>query len=173
MDRLAFDVVTLPPLRERREDIIPMAEHFAVKMCGELELKLFSGFGGKARQQLLDHSWPGNVRELKNVVERAVYTLAGNDEPISSIDFDPFTSPWRPLSRSRADAEPGTRALPDSPYNFKDHLQLLEIEHLQSALKHCRFNQKKTAEFLGMTYHQLRGYLRKYGLTDAGNDEDS
>jgi psp operon transcriptional activator len=69
-------------------------------------------------------------------------------------------------------SEPEPRGLPDSPYNFKDHMQLLEIEHLQSALKRCRFNQKKTAEFLGMTYHQLRGYLRKYSLTE-GEAEDA
>ncbi|MGH6819562.1 MAG: helix-turn-helix domain-containing protein, partial [Methylocella sp.] len=74
-------------------------------------------------------------------------------------------------SRADAEAQPKSRGLPDGPFNFKDHLQVLEIELLQSALKECRFNQKKTAEFLGMTYHQLRGYLRKYGLTDAGNEE--
>ncbi len=58
-------------------------------------------------------------------------------------------------------------AMPTSPYDFKEHVQNTEIELLKAALKRCRFNQKKTAEFLGMTYHQLRGYLRKYELTDA------
>lgn len=171
LDRLAFDVVTLPPLRERREDIMPMAEHFAVKMCGELGLKLFAGFGHKAREQLMDYGWPGNVRELKNVVERAVYASADREETVNSIGFDPFDSPWRPRSRSGVETIEASRSLPESPYSFKDHLQQLEIDHLQSALKHCRFNQKKTAEFLGMTYHQLRGYLRKYGLTDGESDE--
>ena len=56
--------------------------------------------------------------------------------------------------------------LPTSAYDFKAYIQQHEIELLQSALEQCRFNQKKTAEFLGMTYHQLRGYLRKYELTD-------
>ncbi|HLF30292.1 MAG TPA: phage shock protein operon transcriptional activator [Xanthomonadales bacterium] len=173
LDRLAFDVITLPPLRERRDDILPMAEHFAVKMCGELGRQLFPGFGSKAREQLLDYPWPGNVRELKNVIERAVYTSAGVDEPIGAIVFDPFHSPWRPQPRSIDGAEQKVHALPDGPYNFKDHLQQLEIEHLQSALKQCRYNQKKTAEFLGMTYHQLRGYLRKYELTDGDNEDEA
>ena len=58
----------------------------------------------------------------------------------------------------------------EKAYDFKEHMQAQEIALLQSALEHCRFNQKKTAEFLGMTYHQLRGYLRKYELTDSTGD---
>ena len=95
LDRLAFDVITLPPLRERREDILPLAQHFAVKMAGELGMQLFQGFSEEARAMLLDYHWPGNVRELKNVVERAVYTSMGNEHPIDNINFDPFASPWR------------------------------------------------------------------------------
>lgn len=167
LDRLAFDVITLPPLRERPEDILPLASFFAVKMSGELGLELFAGFSESARKLLMDYAWPGNVRELKNVVERAVYTSLGNDEPITEINFNPFDSPWRPGGLpAEATADPGNNT-PTEPYNFKDHVQDMEIELLQAALRRCRFNQKKTAEFLGMTYHQLRGYLRKYELTDA------
>ena len=166
LDRLAFDVITLPPLRERTEDILPLATHFAVKMSSELGLELFQGFSEPARDLLMDYDWPGNVRELKNVVERAVYTALGNDEPISKIIFDPFESPWRPgEEQTKSAAAPGESA-PTEAYDFKEHIQNTEIELLQAALKRCRFNQKKTAEFLGMTYHQLRGYLRKYELTD-------
>lgn len=172
LDRLAFDVITLPPLRERRDDIMPMAEYFAVKMCGELGLALFSGFSPQAREQLLDYPWPGNVRELKNVIERAVYALANKDEPIGSINFDPFHSPWRPQNLEGESGTDEPTRLPKSPYDFKEHLQQQEIELLQSALKQCRYNQKKTAEFLGMSYHQLRGYLRKYELTEGENSAD-
>ncbi len=167
LDRLAFDVITLPPLRERREDILPLASHFAVKMSGELKLELFAGFSESARDLLLDYAWPGNVRELKNVVERAVYTSLGDDEPISDINFDPFDSPWRPGGAVDADPAGAMGSAPTEAYDFKDYVQNMEIELLQAALKRCRFNQKKTAEFLGMTYHQLRGYLRKYELTDT------
>ena len=166
LDRLAFDVITLPPLRERTEDILPLAAHFAVKMSGELGLKLFQGFSEPARDLLMDYDWPGNVRELKNVVERAVYTALGNDEPISEIIFDPFESPWRPGEEQTKSAVDSGESTPTQAYDFKEHIQNTEIELLQAALKRCRFNQKKTAEFLGMTYHQLRGYLRKYELTD-------
>jgi len=167
LDRLAFDVITLPPLRDRRDDILPMAEHFAVKMCGELGLELFAGFSSEARDQLLEYDWPGNVRELKNVTERAVYALAGKDEPVRSIIFDPFQSPWRPQSPAKETKAADAGRLPQAPYDFKEYLQQYEIELLRSALKQCRYNQKKTAEFLGMTYHQLRGYLRKYELTEG------
>ncbi len=166
LDRLAFDVITLPPLRERREDLLPLAEHFAVKMSSELGLDLFQGFSDSTCEQMMDYSWPGNVRELKNVVERAVYTSLGNDEPISGVVFDPFASPWRPGGPKQADPQQMAPALPSENYNFKEHIQQHEIELLQSALEQCRFNQKKTADFLAVTYHQLRGYLRKYELTD-------
>ena len=166
LDRLAFDVITLPPLRERREDILPLAQHFAVKMAGELGMELFQGFSEDARATLLDYHWPGNVRELKNVVERAVYTAMGNEDPIDTVNFDPFASPWRP-----GEAKPATPAasnpLPSEAYDFKEHIQDREIELLTSALEQCRYNQKKTADFLGLTYHQLRGYLRKYELTET------
>ncbi|MFC1695877.1 sigma 54-interacting transcriptional regulator, partial [Pseudomonadota bacterium] len=170
LDRLAFDVITLPPLRERQEDILPLAAHFAVKMSGELGLELFNGFSEPARDQLMDYAWPGNVRELKNVVERAVYSSLGDDEPISEINFDPFDSPWRPGSDSAETAASAGHPAPAEAYDFKEHVQNMEIELLQDALKRCRFNQKKTAEFLGMTYHQLRGYLRKYELTESEED---
>jgi psp operon transcriptional activator len=167
LDRLAFDVITLPPLRDRREDIMPLAEHFAVKMSGELGLELFHGFSDGARRELMAYAWPGNVRELKNVVERAVYANLGEDEPVSEIVFDPFDSPWRPGADERDEASSGGSAAPTEPYDFKEHIQSFEVDLLQSALEQCRFNQKKTAEFLGMTYHQLRGYLRKYELTEG------
>jgi len=166
LDRLAFDVITLPPLRERREDILPLAAHFAVKMSGELGLDLFQGFSETARDELMEYYWPGNVRELKNVVERAVYSSLGDEDAISGINFDPFDSPWRPGGQSQGELPPAGASLPGAAYDFKEHIQNHEIDLISSALELCRFNQKKTAQFLGMTYHQLRGYLRKYELTD-------
>jgi len=165
LDRLAFDVITLPPLRERPGDIMTLAEHFAVKMAGELGRDLFNGFGETARNALIGYDWPGNVRELKNVVERAVYVCHEDDQPISDIVFDPFESPWRPGSKHVMEKSDNPD-LPSEPYDLKQCIQDEEVRRIKSALELCRFNQKKTAEFLGMTYHQLRGYLRKYELTE-------
>ena len=97
LDRLAFDVITLPPLRERPGDILMLAEHFAIGMSAELGREAFAGFAPQAREALRQYSWPGNVRELKNVVERCVYR-AEADEPVQAIVFDPFDSPYRPSS---------------------------------------------------------------------------
>jgi psp operon transcriptional activator len=166
LDRLAFDVITLPPLRERPGDIMTLAEHFAVKMSGELGKDVFNGFSEGARKQLTSYAWPGNVRELKNVVERAVYTCQDDSKPIDEIVFDPFQSPFRPGSRS-ADPESRPPEFPQAPYDFKQNMQDEEKRRISHAMELCRFNQKKTAEFLGMTYHQLRGYLRKYELTEG------
>lgn len=165
LDRLAFDVITLPPLRERPGDIMTLATHFAVKMAGELGEDVFNDFSDQAQEALMGYSWPGNVRELKNVVERAVYACQDLDQPIVDIVFDPFDSPWRPGVRS--ETKPSQPAeLPKDPYDFKQCIQDEEIKRIKDAMERCRFNQKKTAEFLGMTYHQLRGYLRKYELTE-------
>ncbi len=166
LDRLAFDVITLPPLRERPGDIMTLAAHFAVKMAGELGKDVFNGFSDQAKKALMTYRWPGNVRELKNVVERAVYACQDHDQAIVDIVFDPFDSPWRPGVQSKAKhAEPAE--LPTESYDFKQCMQDEEIKRIKDAMERCRFNQKKTAEFLGMTYHQLRGYLRKYELTDS------
>ena len=169
LDRLAFDVVTLPPLRVRIEDIQLLAEHFATKMASELGREYFPGFSRSAREALMQYAWPGNIRELKNVVERAVYRCEDVDAEISQIDFDPFASPWRPMD-DKADKAAGkpatTSSLPTEPFNFKEHIQQTEIDLIEAALKHNKYKQKQTAEYLGMTYHQLRGYLRKYDISD-------
>ncbi|NMS31397.1 sigma 54-interacting transcriptional regulator, partial [Vibrio parahaemolyticus] len=81
LDRLAFDVIMLQPLRERKEDILSLAEHYAMKMCRELQLEYFVGFTPKAQQSLIEYEWPGNVRELKNVIERAIYQHGLNAHP--------------------------------------------------------------------------------------------
>jgi psp operon transcriptional activator len=175
LDRLAFDVITLPPLRERAEDIMVLAEHYAVGMVKELGGEFFAGFSEKVEQELVEYQWPGNIRELKNVVERAVYQ--NGDGHITDLVFNPFDSPYRPSVRGAAQkssdsAEPesstSTSAVPDlskqTSFDFKNEVQEFEINLLKQAMEQCQFNQKKAAEFLNLSYHQLRGYLRKYDL---------
>ncbi|HEY5646759.1 MAG TPA: phage shock protein operon transcriptional activator [Pseudomonadales bacterium] len=180
LDRLAFDVITLPPLRKREQDILLLAEHFAVSMAQELGRELFPGFAPSAREALLAYRWPGNVRELKNVVERCVYRH-DQDTPVEEIVFDPFESPYRPPHASRPaaeDAAPQSRRAADDaspapptdagtasfPLDLKQSVQSYEIELIERALVEARHNQRKAAELLQVTYHQLRGYLKKYDL---------
>lgn len=172
LDRLAFDVVTLPPLRERAEDILVLAQHFAVGMVKELGGEFFAGFSDRVEKALVSYSWPGNIRELKNVIERAVYQHGAGE--IKQLVFNPFDSPYRITKTAQANiagsgnsADIGS-AIPDlssvKSFDFKNEVQQFEINLLKQALEQNQFNQKKAAEFLDLTYHQLRGYLRKYDL---------
>src|SRR6185312_8397532 len=97
LDRLSFEVVTLPPLRHRQSDIPVLAEHFGRRMAMEIDMA-WPGFSVSAMEKIRAYEWPGNVRELRNVVERAVYRWAGQEGPIEDIQFDPFESPWRPAA---------------------------------------------------------------------------
>ncbi|TNF88133.1 MAG: phage shock protein operon transcriptional activator, partial [Gammaproteobacteria bacterium] len=182
LDRLAFDVITLPPLREREGDILILAEHFAVSMAQELGRELFPGFSSEARHKLQSYHWPGNVRELKNVVERCVYRH-DDDTPVEEIVFDPFESPFR-LSGQTQPTTVSSNPVPDQPeaeangsqptalgagtaqfpIDLKQTVQSYEIDLIEQALVEAKHNQRKAAELLEVTYHQLRGYLKKYDL---------
>jgi len=176
LDRLSFDVITLPPLRFREDDIPLLSDFFATGMIKELKRDFFPGFTDESMHHLVNYAWPGNLRELKNVIERAVYRCQ-IDTPIDHIDFDPFESPFRPLhndSTHQADEtiveqevevkqeEVKKRDIESLPHDFKAYIQQHEIELLQRALDKYRFNQRKTADALGLSYHQIRAYLRKY-----------
>ncbi|QJT83736.1 phage shock protein operon transcriptional activator [Kosakonia sp. MUSA4] len=158
LDRLAFDVVLLPPLRQRQSDIMLMADHFAIQMCRELKLPLFPGFTERARDVLMNYAWPGNIRELKNVVERSVYRHGRSDEPLDTIILDPFN---RTLTAPQAE-ESGSVSLPLDLRQFQ-HQQ--EKQLLQQSLQQAKFNQKRAAELLGLTYHQLRALLKKHQIS--------
>lgn len=166
LDRLAFDVITVPPLRERVDDILPLAYAFAVNMAAELRRDLFPGFSPRAASSLLKHDWPGNVRELKNAVERSVYRSTEPEAVISRIAFDPFDSPFQ-LSGSSAPGKTAVTAKPRPPLlptNLPERLKDLEKSLVEAALDKARFNQRMAADLLGLSYHQFRGKLRKYDI---------
>ena len=172
LDRLAFDVLTLPPLRDRETDIQLLADYFAVNMANELEREYFAGFTNAARIALAEYSWPGNIRELKNVVERCVYRCEPEDE-VDEIIFDPFESPFRPKGSVQTEAGSGDASDSTSrsgkkqhalPLDLKQTVQTFEIELINQAMEEGKHNQRKAAELLQLTYHQLRGYLKKYEL---------
>ena len=174
LDRLAFDVITLPPLRERTEDIMLLAEHFAVNMANELKRELFPGFSDSATSILMEHQWPGNVRELKNVVERAVYRNNLNDL-VEEIVLDPFDSPFRLSSRAQttSSARSNIKDL-EFPLQLRKKVEDFEVSILRAALEKAQFNQRKTADLLGLTYNQLRNSVRKYGIshTQANSSDE-
>ena len=165
LDRLAFDVVTVPPLRERPDDVPLLAEHFARAMARELGRTGFPGFSPEALASLAAWRWPGNVRELKNVVERSLYRWPRPDEPLGEIVFDAFASPHRPAA---AAAAPPPAAPPPAAGDFLASVEAYEKRLLAEALASHRFNQRRAAASLGLSYHQLRHYLKKHALTARG-----
>jgi len=177
LDRLAFDVITLPPLRARQEDIALLANHFAINMASELGREYFPGFSSDALEQLNNHQWPGNIRELKNAVERSVYRTEEGAE-VSEITLDAFDSPYRPAPKQRgiseASAQPtGHSQLPELPLDLREELKQHEIALIEQGMEEGRFNQRKAADLLGLTYHQLRGLLKKYDLLNSAPETDA
>jgi psp operon transcriptional activator len=170
LDRLAFDVVTIPPLRQRVEDIPLLAEHFARSMTRELSRASFAGFTAAALERLAAYPWPGNVRELKNVVERSLHRWPKPEEPVDDIVFDAFASPHRPRAAptvAAASATPATSPTPaasPAAASFLDDVAAFERQLLADALAANRFHQRRTAAALGLTYDQLRHYLKKHAL---------
>jgi len=165
LDRLAFDVITVPPLRERVEDILPLAHAFAINMASELKWSYFPGFSPRASSSLLRNRWPGNVRELKNTIERTVYRSADPEQPITNIALDPFDSPFK-IADVRSARKPVSvaRRAPLLPTDLQQRLVDVESDLLEAALEKARFNQRLAADLLGLSYHQFRGKLRKFNI---------
>ena len=159
LDRLAFDVVQLPPLRERQSDIMLLANQFAIQMCRELGLPLFPGFSDYAQQTLLAYPWPGNIRELKNVVERSVYRHGSSETELDNIIIAPFQRETQPGALPPASAD-----APALPLDLRQFQHDQEHQLLEQSLKQAKYNQKQAAELLGLTYHQLRALLKKHQM---------
>ena len=164
LDRLSFEVLFLPPLKEREGDILLLADHFARGMAYEMGRDEPPVFSPEARAALEKSSWRGNIRELKNVVERAVYR--SDSAVITEIVVDPFLSPYAPKDRPEKPKVLAESPDPIQPDFFaqplKSAVKNLEIHMLDNALKTANYNQKKAAGILGLTYDQFRGLRRKY-----------
>ena len=165
LDRLSFEVLFLPPLRQRKGDIRLLSRHFAARMAFELERQEIPRFSPEALGALERYDWPGNIRELKNVVERAVYR--SDTDRITEISFDPFQSPYEgrvsPAKEDKLPDLPETDRL-KSLFNkpLKEAVWQLKVDLLEKALQEAKYNQKVAAALLGLTYHQFRGLYRQY-----------
>jgi len=184
LDRLSFEVLFLPPLRERGSDILLLARHFAGRMAMELQRQEIPAFSAEAIRKLETYRWPGNIRELKNVIERAVYKSPNDVIDVGEIVFDPFVYPYgeqhleegslrppTPSISSRASDALDTLAPDVVPRAFRDDFERfdfnaavrdLEIQAVQSALIAAKFRQAEAAELLNLSYHQFRGLYRKH-----------
>lgn len=176
LDRLSFEVLFLPPLRCREEDIMLLARHFATRMSFELGRNDIPTFSDAVVRQLEQNSWKGNIRELKNVVERAVHR--SDTGLIDKIVFNPFISPYESLPFAVEEQRGADRAAPpltvgNETVSMKLAVEELERAMISEALAACRYNQRKAAARLGLTYDQFRGKIRKYGMAVVQQDRGS
>ncbi|MEO0690504.1 MAG: phage shock protein operon transcriptional activator [Pseudomonadota bacterium] len=181
LDRLSFEVITLPPLRVREGDVAVLAEYFGRRMAAELDWHAWPGFAQHVSEEFENYAWPGNVRELRNVVERAVYRWDDPEMPIAHVQFDPFESPWKPSAPATRKPPPTGASAPAVPAgdetasassNFEavDDLRAAVDSHERAIVQHAlgkhRWNQRQTAKALGLSYDQLRHAIKKHGLME-------
>ncbi len=157
-DRLSFEVITLPPLRQRLEDVPALALHFLSNFRADVPGIVAREFTGSALEQLVGYEYPGNVRELKNVVERAAY--ACDRAAIDEADVARALPP-----RAAGAAGPEVASFVDDPtLPLPERVSAFERAVCKDALERARWNQREAADGLGLTYDQFRHLYRKYGL---------
>ena len=145
-DRLAFEVLRIPPLRDRPDDIDALAAHFLERFVVEVPAFRHHVLSAAALTALKAHRFPGNVRELKNVIERAIYRDEGLQITPEHLDL----------------GAPSTRIRPTE--GFADQIAALEHDLLERALAQAGGNRAEAARRLGLTYDQLRHYTKKHAL---------
>ena len=185
LDRLSFEVITLPPLRSRDGDVPLLAEHFGRRMSAEPR-STGPVSTPRAMAEFEAYHWPGNVRELRNVVERAVYRHEDPERPVDEIAFNPFHSPWAPVAltlrwprclqlpsrrgkKSAAAPRPAvTRGSAWDGRRLRAAVTSYERSLPEDALARNRFNQRATAAALGLSYDQLRHALKRQASGHRG-----
>ncbi|MEJ2086201.1 MAG: sigma 54-interacting transcriptional regulator [Acidobacteriota bacterium] len=148
--RLNIFPITVPPLRQRPEDILPLAYHFLETLKSKLG-RDFRGFSQEAEDALLSYSWPGNIRELRNVVERAMILDRSDKIEASSLILDQVGT----------DVDQRTQQPSDVPIMT---LEEMERRMIRKAMNATRNNQTRAARLLGLTRDQLRYRLKKLDL---------
>lgn len=151
--RLQVIPIFLPPLRERREDIIPLANHF-IELYNKDFNKRVQGIAAMAERLMLDYGWPGNVRELKNVIERAI--ILGNDETLLLEHL-----PLEIVAKASAQRGAGvsTFRLPPEGIDIEE----VEKELIRQALDSTEWNQSKAAKKLSLGIDAFRYRMKKFG----------
>jgi two-component system response regulator PilR (NtrC family) len=148
--------IALPPLRERREDIPLIAEHFLAKYSEQME-KEISGITHETMKLLVQYDWPGNIRELENVMERAV-----------ALELSPAILPESLPAGIRGESPRSVAApvegLPEAGFDLEAHVKEIEMSYISEALKRAGGVQVKAADLLGMSFRSFRYYVKKYNL---------
>jgi len=158
--RLNVISISLPPLRERLEDLPDLVHHFCRKYSEALHKTV--QFPKEILDLMATYPWPGNIRELENVIERAVVLTEG---PVVRPEDLPREIWQRPLQKDlpqRPDSIPSL--LPDSTIPLDKRLEMLEQEIIKRTLEECQGNQSQAAKKLGLKRSSLQYKMQKYGL---------
>jgi two-component system response regulator PilR (NtrC family) len=156
--------IHLPPLRERREDIAPLAEHFVAKYREQMG-KAITGLTPEVIRWLEAGDWPGNVRQLENVIERAVALERGALIQLGSLPAEPAPkSPSRPPLANGGNGSESAPALPENGLDLPRHLETQEREFVSQALRQTGGRHDRAAKLLAISPRQLRYLLDKYAL---------
>ncbi len=159
--RLAGAVLSIPPLRDRPDEIEPIAEQFAMQAARQLDRPTPS-LTDAARATLRGKPWPGNVRELRNVIERAVL-LADTSIDVEHLMFGGSAAATPPPVSEPASPSPAPAESAEPP--LADQLASLERDRIIEALDRCNGNQTRAAEMLGMPRRTLIKRLDEYGIS--------
>jgi len=151
--RLNVVSIEIPPLRDRKEDIPPLIDHFLERFGGEIG-DAMPRVSAEARDLLLKYDYPGNVRELENIIERAVVIKRGDVITTSDLPFSTSSQPMEPEKESGCIAGKG----------LKESVEALERNMIEKALEATNNHQTRAAEVLGISERMLRYKLKKYGL---------
>ena len=149
--------IQVPPLRQRREDIAPLSEHFLEKFSNQMQVPR-RHMEVEALRLLEAYDWPGNVRQLENLIERAI-ALSG-EEVITARDI-----PLEVIRGSESTYDEAT--LPAEGLDLEHHLSGIRFQLMQQALELADGVQTRAAELLGMSFRSFRYYAKKVGVTDS------
>ncbi len=156
LDRLAFDVVNVPALHQRKDDIPTLVDHFATRMCSELEQEYYSGFSPRAMETLLEYSWPGNIRELNSIIHYACALCPGDIIQLEHL----------PPEFLLAASEEERVSVATHSANHDSLEPPSEKESILAMLDKTDWNKAKTARLLGVSRATLYSKLLRY---DIGN----
>ncbi|MCX5742444.1 MAG: sigma 54-interacting transcriptional regulator, partial [Proteobacteria bacterium] len=170
--RLAGANFVIPPLRDRKDEVIPLAEQFIAAAAGPLGPSRSFVLGEEARQWLSTYDWPGNIRELRNACERAVLLATGATIERHHLTVeDPAKRPPNQRFRSSATIPPPVGGMPahaptaaDMPTQVRATVAELEKQRILEALEKCAGNQTRAAEMLGISRRTLINRLDEYGI---------
>jgi DNA-binding NtrC family response regulator len=160
--RLNVISINLPPLRERREDILPLAQHFIRKYAAENNRQISDSISPEVLSALEAYYWPGNVRELENVIERAVIIARGGEIKLSDLREE-ILNPRKPSSANGAQQMAMEIDL-SRGISFYDEVNRFQIELIRRALEITGGHQSRAAKLLGMNTTTLNSKIKYYRL---------